>query len=424
MSFEPFSAVLDGHAKGAYEEALEILGNAGLAELALARANAALEQKLPGTLHRTTAAAETLSQMARRFECYRLIMSALRSSRHTDSPTNGPDAEAETRGADVDAMLRSINNEPGDYLVAVQTIDDNDGQPYLLCFTCPHASDATSNAQQMAPLLERRELRRAARALSRVTSTPPCPARLLDTGIKAVDLLCPIVRGTTVALQDDGRAGRLILLKEIVRNVAVRYGVSFFRIVVSGSAETTREQAQECVRGAALRMPTALTVFLDMQETGGDPSDAVVPDFATRISLTRRMAGAGLFPAIDPLRCASRALDPEILGYPRYRTSVRARHYLRRLAWSRATSANAPTKQIVLARARKLELFMTQPSFTIESLTHRSGRHVEPSQTIQCCNDILAGRYDQFGDDSFLNIGAADEAVARERESAEGSAVG
>jgi len=134
------------------------------------------------------------------------------------------------------------------------------------------------------------------------------------------------------------------------------------------------------------------------------------------ISLSRQMASQGLYPAVDPLDSTSKLLNPAIVGQRHYDTARQVRetiaHYRSLediISMLGLEELSNEDKQIV-NRARRLIRFLTQPFFVTEDFTGKQGRHVPIEQTLDGCEAILAGDYDDAPESALYMIGEISEA--------------
>jgi F-type H+-transporting ATPase subunit beta len=129
--------------------------------------------------------------------------------------------------------------------------------------------------------------------------------------------------------------------------------------------------------------------------------------------MTTELAKRNLWPAIDPLRSHSRLLDPAIVGTEHVEVARRVRDTLRRASELQAgATPHTDEDERILARARKLEHFFTQPFFVAEPYTKRPGAYVPRKVTVRDCAAILAGEYDHLPDADFLYRGSLDDIAA------------
>ncbi|MEN6632263.1 MAG: F0F1 ATP synthase subunit beta, partial [Candidatus Polarisedimenticolia bacterium] len=136
-------------------------------------------------------------------------------------------------------------------------------------------------------------------------------------------------------------------------------------------------------------------------------------------NLSRQISELGIYPAVDPLASTSRILDPRILGEEHYRTARDVQQVLQRykelqdiIAILGMDELSEDDKQLV-ARARKLQRFMSQPFFVAEQFTGFPGRYVELADTIRSFREIVDGKHDDLPEQAFYMVGTVDEAVEK-----------
>ena len=151
-----------------------------------------------------------------------------------------------------------------------------------------------------------------------------------------------------------------------------------------------------------------------------DPAVAAIfSHLDSSIVLSRDMASEGLYPAVDPLESTSTLLDPAIVGDEHFETAQRVReaieHY-RELAEVIALlgieELSAEDRSVV-ARARRLMRFLTQPFMVTEAFTGRAGRSVPVRDTVAGCRAILDGEGDGWPESAFYMVGTLEEARAK-----------
>lgn len=137
------------------------------------------------------------------------------------------------------------------------------------------------------------------------------------------------------------------------------------------------------------------------------------------ISLDRRVVEKGIYPAVDPLASSSKILDPDIVGEEHYQVAREVEAILQRyrelqdiIAILGMDELSDQDKQIV-ARARRLEHFLSQPFFVAENFTDIPGRYVKREDTIRSCREILEGKHDSLPEQAFLFVGSIEEAVEK-----------
>jgi len=144
-------------------------------------------------------------------------------------------------------------------------------------------------------------------------------------------------------------------------------------------------------------------------------------DAATR--LERSIVEKGRYPAVDPLASTSRILDPAVIGDDHYQTARRVQSVMQEyeelkdiIAILGVDELTDDQKQVV-GRARKLEMFLTQPMFVAARFTNIPGKYVKIEDTIKGCKSILDGECDELSDLSLYMIGSVEEGFEKEEQS-------
>jgi F-type H+-transporting ATPase subunit beta len=135
--------------------------------------------------------------------------------------------------------------------------------------------------------------------------------------------------------------------------------------------------------------------------------------------LSRGLASKGIYPAVDPLDSTSTMLQPEIVGEVHYATAQNVKETLQRykelqdiIAILGLDELSEEDRQTV-ARARKVERFLSQPFFVAEIFTGAPGKYVSLADTISAFNGILDGKYDDLPEQAFYLVGGLEEAIAK-----------
>ena len=135
--------------------------------------------------------------------------------------------------------------------------------------------------------------------------------------------------------------------------------------------------------------------------------------------LSRAIVEQGIYPAVDPLESTSRILDPRIVGDEHYQVARGVQEILQRYKELQDIMAIlgmdelSEEEKILVARARKVQRFLSQPFFVAEQFTGTTGRYVPLGETIQGFKEILEGKYDEIPEGMFLNAGNIDDVLAR-----------
>jgi F-type H+-transporting ATPase subunit beta len=141
--------------------------------------------------------------------------------------------------------------------------------------------------------------------------------------------------------------------------------------------------------------------------------------------LSRQLAELGIYPAVDPLDSTSRILDPQVVGLDHYQTARRVQAILQRYKELQDIIAIlgmdelSEDDKLIVARARKIQRFLSQPFFVAEAFTGASGRYVKLKDTIQSFKEIIDGKYDDLPEQAFYMVGTIDEVVEKAKKLAQ-----
>jgi F-type H+/Na+-transporting ATPase subunit beta len=151
-----------------------------------------------------------------------------------------------------------------------------------------------------------------------------------------------------------------------------------------------------------------------------DPSPATTfGHLDSTVVLSRDIASLGIYPAVDPLDSTSRQLDPHVVGEEHYTVARRVQQTLQRYKELRDIIAIlgmdelSPEDKLVVARARKIQRFLSQPFHVAETFTGTPGKYVSLKDTIRGFKAIVDGEYDHLPEQAFYMIGTIEEAVER-----------
>jgi F-type H+-transporting ATPase subunit beta len=138
--------------------------------------------------------------------------------------------------------------------------------------------------------------------------------------------------------------------------------------------------------------------------------------------LSRAIVEKGIYPAVDPLDSTSRALSPGVVSEEHYATATAVQQILQRykdlqdiiaiLGMDELTDED----KLVVARARKIERFLSQPNFVAEQFTGTPGKYVKLEDTIKGFQEIIAGTHDELPEAAFYMVGPIEEAVEKGRQ--------
>ena len=338
---------------------------------------------------------------------------------------------------------------------------------------------------------------------------------VLETGVKVIDLIAPLVRGGKVGLYGGAGVGKTIVIQELIANIAREHGgYSVFagvgersregndlwhemresgvlpkmamvfgqmneppgvrlRVALTGltMAEYFRDEEGRDVlffvdniyrytlagmEVSALlgRMPSAVGYQPTLATEMGDLEERITstkkgsitsfqaiyvpaddytdPGVATTfghldaiVSLERALAEQALFPAMDPLTSFSRALEPRFVGQEHYDVARGVQSVLQRYRDLQDIIAIlgidelSDEDKLTVARARKIQRFLTQPMFVAEQFTGTPGAYVPVRDTIRGFKEILDGMHDGLPEQAFYMVGGIESAVEKGRQLAE-----
>jgi len=135
--------------------------------------------------------------------------------------------------------------------------------------------------------------------------------------------------------------------------------------------------------------------------------------------LSRSIVELGIYPAVDPLESTSRILDPRIVGEEHYNVARGVQEILQKYKELQDIIAIlgmdelSEDDKLLVARARKVQRFLSQPFHVAEQFTGLPGRYVPIAETIQGFKEILEGKHDDIPESYFLNAGNIDDVIAR-----------
>ncbi len=287
---------------------------------------------------------------------------------------------------------------------------------------------------------------------------------MFETGMKVIDLIAPFIRGGKVGLFGGAGVGKTVLIQELIHNVGMEHGgVSVF----AGVGERTREgndlwvllfidnifrfvQAGSEVSALLGRMPSAVgyqptlaTEMGQLQEritstlTGSitsiqaifvpaddytDPAPAnTFAHLDSTVNLERSIVEMGIYPAMDPLASFSRALQPGIVSQEHYDTATRVQEILQRYKDLQDIIAIlgidelSDEDKVTVARARRIQRFLSQPNFVAEQFTGQKGEYVKLEDTIKGFQEIIDGKHDELPEQAFYMVGTIEQAVEKGR---------
>ncbi|HJQ67490.1 MAG TPA: F0F1 ATP synthase subunit beta [Blastocatellia bacterium] len=136
-------------------------------------------------------------------------------------------------------------------------------------------------------------------------------------------------------------------------------------------------------------------------------------------ALSRQISELGIFPAVDPLASSSRILDPRIVGNEHYDTAQEVKRILQRYKDLQDIIAIlgidelSEEDKLTVARARKIQRFLSQPFFVAQQFTGIEGKFVTLEETIRGFKELISGKYDDLPEQAFYMVGGIEEAVEK-----------
>jgi RNA polymerase sigma factor (sigma-70 family) len=231
-----------------------------------------------------------------------------------------------------------------------------------------------------------------ARLGARPSGTEP-----LETGIRVIDLLCPIADGGSLGLFGDPRVGKLVLVDELAHNVGRggRQPVIFTFVKAPDEVDVYAKLLAD-----AGPLPT---VVIAAEEASAGALKAARPFLDVAVFMSRQLVDEGIYPAVDARQSWSRLLDPAFVGAEHWEV---AQGVLKALGQVDDPGAKG-------ARARRIRNYLSQPFFVAEAYTKRPGVFVPLQETIAAFAALLSGNYDHLAEEAFLMCGTLQDAVGR-----------
>ncbi|HHL44998.1 MAG TPA: F0F1 ATP synthase subunit beta [Gammaproteobacteria bacterium] len=224
-----------------------------------------------------------------------------------------------------------------------------------------------------------------------------------DEGRDVLMFIDNIYRYTLAGTEVSALLGRMPSAVGYQPTLAEEMGVLQERITSTKTGSITSIQAVY-VPADDLTDPSPATTFAHLDAT---------------VVLSRQIAELGIYPAVDPLDSTSRQLDPLVIGQEHYDTARAVQNTLQRykelkdiIAILGMDELSEEDKQVV-ARARKIQRFLSQPFFVAEVFTGSPGKYVSLKDTITGFKAIIDGEYDHLPEQAFYMVGGIEEAVEK-----------
>jgi F-type H+-transporting ATPase subunit beta len=189
---------------------------------------------------------------------------------------------------------------------------------------------------------------------------------------------------------------------------------------------TEMGQLQERITSTRTGSITSMQAIYVPADDYSDPAPvATFTHLDATIALERSISEKGIYPAVDPLASTSRILDPQIVGEDHYYVAREVQQVLQRYKDLQDIIAILGIEELseedklVVARARKIERFFSQPMYVAEQFTGQEGRYVPLRDTVRGFREILDGKHDELPEQAFMMVGPIEEAVEKAEKLAE-----
>src|SRR6202453_3256694 len=226
--------------------------------------------------------------------------------------------------------------------------------------------------------------------------------------------------------RDDQHRDVLLLIDNIFRFIQAGSEVSGLmgqmpsRLGVQPTMGTELSEVEERIASTDRGAITSIQAVYVPADDFTDPAAVhAFSHLSASLVLSRKRAGEGLFPAVDPLQSNSKMATSAVLGERHYRLAQEIRKTLAQYAELQDIIAMLGMEQLsaedrkTVGRARRLERFLTQPFFTTEQFTGIAGKQVSRADALDGCQRILADEFKDLPESALYMIGAIDEARAR-----------
>ncbi len=222
------------------------------------------------------------------------------------------------------------------------------------------------------------------------------PQSLIETGIKAVDLFCPMAGGSLVGLAGDMQTGKMVLVEEIIHRLGTNSEPLSVVVMVEAPAEVVAVQHLDYRTSGSVEV-----LYLPVADASPEALESILDLFDVVLTFSRALGQQRYYPAIDPLRSTSRLLEARIVGDS---------HLGVVSAIGALLNGSSPPD----ARAERVRDYLTQPFFVAETFTNRPGRSVPRVVAVADLRSLLDGDHADLADRALYMIGSLNEAVARE----------
>ncbi|PYN87968.1 MAG: hypothetical protein DMD87_11500 [Candidatus Rokuibacteriota bacterium] len=225
-----------------------------------------------------------------------------------------------------------------------------------------------------------------------------------------IDVMCPLVRGGTVAIAGELRAGTTVVMEELVRRLSGgSAGVSLFTLAPWTPVSIADTLKQDGFSEGT--MGPVQTFYFRSEEGAWTPERlAGLAGVDVVIRLSAELAGRGIHPTVDPLTSRSRLLEAQSHDRGHVELAARIRTAIGALLVPPSDGPQADP--LALERAEKLLRFFAQPFYVAEPYTKRPGATVGLAESLRVCREILDGVHDAVPVKAFYFTGGMDAVLA------------
>jgi RNA polymerase sigma factor (sigma-70 family) len=256
----------------------------------------------------------------------------------------------------------------------------------------------------------------AVRLLTKPVREPNRPPEVLETGIKVIDVMCPLVRGGTVALAGEYGVGTTVVVEELCRRLnGDTGGVSIFTFIPPGPDIAFQEEwTKEGWTGGTAG--TVQTFYFVGEQVWTVERLSALPSVDVVICLSKELARLRIYPTIDAIFSRSQLLDEELVDRDHVEVAAQVREALT-VCFAETTGPGAvfAAKNPLSQRARKLLRFFAQPFFVAEPYTKQHGLHVSRKDALRGCRAILSGECDAVPEKAFSFTGTLEDVLRKAR---------
>jgi len=183
---------------------------------------------------------------------------------------------------------------------------------------------------------------------------------------------------------------------------------------------TEMGQLQERITSTSKGSVTSIQAIYVPADDYTDPAPATTfAHLDATTNLDRKLSEQGIYPAVDPLESTSRALDPEVVGEEHYKVAMEVQQTLQKYKELQDIIAIlgmdelGDDDKLVVARARRIQFFLSQNFHVAEQFTGQPGSYVPIEETVKGFREILDGKYDDLPEDAFRLVGRIEEVVEK-----------